>query len=123
MPAAATAAAAAQERSDICFLSGAEMAAAIRAGKLTACAALDAVLAQRGRCHPAINAVVVLDAAAARARAAAADAAAARGEWWGPLHGEPDFHSRQSPKIVCENPSQTSAGWLLDGCLPLQVCR
>ena len=75
--------------SQICFWSGAQLAGAIRARTLPAAAALEAVLAQRDRCHPATNAVVVINADAARARAAAADAAAARGEWWGPLHGVP----------------------------------
>ncbi|MCB0148957.1 MAG: amidase, partial [Caldilineaceae bacterium] len=39
--------------------------------------------------NPALNAVVQLNAEAALVRAQAADAAAARGDWWGPLHGVP----------------------------------
>ena len=39
--------------------------------------------------NPALNAVVQLNAEAALVRAQAADAAAARGDWWGTLHGVP----------------------------------
>ena len=71
------------------WLTGCELAAAIQAGELTSAAALEAALDRCAAANPALNAVVVLDAEAARARAAEADAALAEGEVWGPLHGVP----------------------------------
>ena len=64
------------------WLTGSELAAAIRGGELSSAAALEAALARCAAANPALNAVVVLDAEAARARAAEADAALARGEVW-----------------------------------------
>ena len=82
---------------DIPFSSTVELAAAIRGGALSATDVLEAHLAQIERHNPALNAVVILDAEAARERADAADAAIRRGECWGPLHGVPftlkDTHS------------------------------
>ncbi len=82
---------------DIIFSSATQLAAAIRTGDISATEVLDAHLAQIERHNPALNAIVTLDAEAARARARAADQALARGESWGPLHGLPftlkDAHS------------------------------
>lgn len=79
------------------FASTVELAAAIRAGRISAAEALDAHLAQIERHNGTLNAVVIIDAEAARKRAGEADAAQARGENWGPLHGVPhtlkDAHS------------------------------
>ena len=75
--------------SDGRWLTGCELVAAIQSGELTSAAALEAALARCAAVNPAINAVVVLDAEAARARAAEADAALAEGVVWGPLHGVP----------------------------------
>jgi amidase len=74
---------------DIVFSSTMQLAAAIRAGHLSATAVLEAHLAQIERHNPALNAVVTLDAERAHERARAADDALARGEVWGPLHGVP----------------------------------
>ena len=74
---------------DIAWLTGAEMAATIRAGRLTSSSALEALLRRVRRLDGTINAVVLLDEDRAKARAAAADAATARGECWGVLHGVP----------------------------------
>lgn len=74
---------------EIPFLSTTALAAAIRAGDLSATAVLEAHLAQIARHNPTLNAIVTLDADGARARAQEADAALARGEVWGPLHGVP----------------------------------
>ncbi len=74
---------------DIVFSSTKEIAAAVRAGRVSATEVLEAHLAQIERHNPALNAVVTLDAGGARERARQADAALARGQVWGPLHGVP----------------------------------
>lgn len=71
------------------YSSTTEIAAAIRAGKISAVEVLEAHLAQIEKHNPALNAVVILEADSARQRAQEADAALARGEVWGPLHGVP----------------------------------
>jgi amidase len=82
---------------DILFSSAAELAAAIRSRELSALEALDAYLDRISGLNPTLNAIITLDAEAARERARAADAALARGESWGPHHGIPftlkDAHS------------------------------
>lgn len=79
------------------FSSTTRLAAAIRAGQLSAVEALEAHLAQIERHNPALNAVVILEPEQAHKRARAADEALVRGEVWGPLHGVPftlkDAHS------------------------------
>src|SRR4051812_24294898 len=74
---------------DIVFSSTTQLAAAIRAGQVSATEVLEAHLAQIERHNPALNTVVTLDAEQARVRAREADAALARGESWGALHGVP----------------------------------
>jgi amidase len=74
---------------DIVYSSTMQLAAAIRAGDMSAVEVLEAHLAQIDKYNPALNAVVTLDAARARERAREADEALARGEVWGPLHGVP----------------------------------
>ena len=71
------------------FSSAAELAAAIRARRLTASALVDLYLARIEKHNGALNAICTLDAAGARRRAKEADQAIARGELWGPLHGVP----------------------------------
>jgi len=66
-----------------------QLAAAIRAGQVSATEVLAAHLAQIEQHNPALNAVVTLDVERAHDRARAADQALARGEVWGPLHGVP----------------------------------
>jgi len=82
---------------DIVFSSTTQLAAAIRAGRVSAVEVLEAHLAQIDKHNPALNAVVTVDAEQAHARALDADKALARGEVWGPLHGVPftlkDAHS------------------------------
>lgn len=65
-----------------------EMAAAVRARRLSAVELLDAHLRQIEAVNPELNAVVQLDETAHEA-AAAADAAVAKGDPLGPLHGVP----------------------------------
>ena len=74
---------------DIVFSSTTQLAAAIRAGHVSATEVLEAHLAHIATHNPALNTIVTLDAERAYERAHAADAALARGELWGPLHGVP----------------------------------
>lgn len=66
-----------------------DLVAMLRRRECSARELLDHHLARIAQRNPAINALVTVDVERARTRADAADAAAARGEWWGPLHGLP----------------------------------
>ncbi|HEX8884835.1 MAG TPA: amidase family protein, partial [Noviherbaspirillum sp.] len=77
---------------DLCFLSAVEMAAQIRAGRLSAREVMEAHLARIETVNPQVNAIVTLHAEQAMASALAADEAQARGEPLGPLHGLPVVH-------------------------------
>jgi amidase len=77
---------------DLCFLSAVEMAAQIRAGRLSAREVMQAHLARIEAVNPKVNAIVTLHAEQALAAALAADEAQARGEPLGPLHGLPVLH-------------------------------
>src|SRR5437667_1958339 len=74
---------------DIVFSSTTQLAAAIRAGHVSAIEVLEAHLAQIDTHNPALNAIITMDAERAYERARGADEALARGEVWGPLHGVP----------------------------------
>ena len=74
---------------DIVFSSTTQLAAAIRAGRVSAIEVLQAHLAQIDAHNPTLNAVITLDAERAYERALEGDAALALGEHWGPLHGVP----------------------------------
>jgi len=65
------------------------LARSIRTRAHSSTEVVEAHLARIERAAPSVNAVVTLDAAAARERARAADRALERGEPWGPLHGLP----------------------------------
>ena len=71
------------------FSSTTQLAAAIRAGHVSASEVLEAHLAQIATHNPTLNAVITLNAEQARKQAREADEALARGEVWGPLHGVP----------------------------------
>jgi len=71
------------------FSSATELAAALRARRISARELIDLHLARIARHNPSLNAICTLDEAGARRRAQEADAAFARGEVWGPLHGVP----------------------------------
>jgi amidase len=71
------------------FASASQLAADIRSRRLTASALVELCLERIRRHNPALNAIVTLDEEGARRRAREADAAAAKGEFWGPLHGLP----------------------------------
>ena len=66
-----------------------QLAQLLRDKQLSSRELLDLYLERVERLNPAINAVVTIDADAARQRANAADEATARGTSWGPLHGLP----------------------------------
>jgi amidase len=82
---------------DIVFSSTTQLAAAIRAGGVSATEVLEAHLTQIAARNSALNAIVTMNAERAYERAREADVALARGEIWGPLHGVPftlkDVHS------------------------------
>lgn len=82
----------AQSTPAFCFTSAREMAALIRAKKLSAREALAAHLKQIERVNPKVNAIVTLAMDKALAWAKAADEAQARGATLGPLHGLPVAH-------------------------------
>ena len=89
---------------DLTFAPAHRIAAAIRGRDASAVEVLEAHLARIERHNPALNAIVTLDADAARARAEAADEAVARGDSWGPLHGVPvvlkDGHETKDMRTV-----------------------
>src|SRR5438132_2766514 len=74
---------------DIVFSRTAQLAAAIRAGHVSATEVLEAHLAQIDTHNPALNAIVTMDAERAYERAREADKALARGLVSVPLHGVP----------------------------------
>jgi amidase len=78
--------------SAICFMSAVEMAALIRAGKVSAREALAAHLKQIERVNPKVNAIVTLVAEMAADAAAKADEMQAQKKDLGPLHGLPVAH-------------------------------
>src|SRR5437868_6347026 len=61
----------------------------LRARRVSSRELLDTYLRRTDQLNPRVNAVVTLDRDRAYAAAARADEAAARDEWWGPLHGLP----------------------------------
>lgn len=75
--------------SDIAFKSAVELAQLIKSRDIGCVELLDLYLARVAQYNPALNAIIVMDEARARARAQEADAALSRGEDWGPLHGAP----------------------------------
>src|SRR5690349_8501654 len=81
-----------ESASSICFTSAVEMAALIRAKKLSAREALAAHLKQIERVNPKVNAIVTLVAEMAAADAAKADEVQTKKEPLGALHGLPVAH-------------------------------
>ncbi|MFN3334835.1 MAG: amidase, partial [Caldilinea sp.] len=74
---------------DLHFLSATHLARLIRLRQVSVEEVVTTHLARIDAVNPALNAVVQSNPEQALARARAADKAAARGEWWGPLHGVP----------------------------------
>ncbi|MGY1720243.1 MULTISPECIES: amidase [unclassified Blastococcus] len=77
---------------ELCTRPATELAALVRRREVSARELLEAHLRRIERVNPRVNAIVTLDAEAARAAADAADAAQAAGEPLGPLHGLPVAH-------------------------------
>jgi amidase len=77
---------------DICLLSATELTRRIRDRDLSAREVLEAHVAQIERVNPKVNAIVTATFELACERARLADEAAARGEFFGPLHGLPVVH-------------------------------
>jgi Asp-tRNA(Asn)/Glu-tRNA(Gln) amidotransferase A subunit family amidase len=77
------------ERTDICWMSAADMAKAIREKKLSPVEVVKALFERIELINPRINAYVTLTVDAALAEARRAEDAVMRGEELGPLHGVP----------------------------------
>src|SRR5258708_3138571 len=74
---------------EVAFASAKKLASLVRRKKIGCVELLDLYLNGVARLNPKINAVIVLDDKRARERARKADRAAAKRDWWGPLHGVP----------------------------------
>jgi aspartyl-tRNA(Asn)/glutamyl-tRNA(Gln) amidotransferase subunit A len=74
---------------DLCYMSALDLAAAIRAKKVSPVEMINAVLARIEQLNPKLNAFCSVTADAARQAAQAAERAVMRGETLGPLHGVP----------------------------------
>jgi aspartyl-tRNA(Asn)/glutamyl-tRNA(Gln) amidotransferase subunit A len=74
---------------DLCFMSATELAAAIRAKKVSPVEVMEAVLVQIERLNPQLNAFCLVTAESARQAAREAELAVMRGETLGALHGVP----------------------------------
>jgi len=74
---------------ELCFTPAYELAAAIRAKRVSPVEVMEAVLGRLETVNPKLNAFVVVDAEGALAAAREAEAAVVRGEDLGPLHGLP----------------------------------
>ena len=76
-------------QSDLCRLSAADMARAIREKTVSAVELTDAVLTRIDQCNPKLNAFCTVMADSARTSARQADVSLGRGDAVGPLHGVP----------------------------------
>ena len=89
---------------NVLYTSTTQLAAALRAGHVSAIEVLQAHLAQIDAHNRVLNAVITLDAEKAYERAREADAALARCEYWGPLHGVPftlkDAHATEGMRTM-----------------------
>jgi amidase len=90
--AAAPAAPAGTNMSELCFLPATEIARRLRRRQVSAREVLEAHLKQIDRVNPKVNAIVTLVAEQAMVRAKQADEGAAKGRFLGPLHGLPIAH-------------------------------
>jgi amidase len=74
---------------DLAFQPAADLTKLLRSRTVSSRELLELYLDRIHQHNGALNAVVTLDVERGQERAAEADAAAARDEWWGPLHGLP----------------------------------
>ncbi|MHB8078152.1 MAG: amidase family protein [Candidatus Krumholzibacteriia bacterium] len=74
---------------ELAFRPVTELAALLRARRVTSLALTEMYLARLKRCDPALHCVITLTEERALAQARAADAELVRGRWRGPLHGIP----------------------------------
>ena len=80
------------EETSLCFQPARSLARLLRQKKLSAREVLQAHLRQIARVNPEVNAIVTLVPEQALARAKECDEAAAKGRFFGPLHGLPVAH-------------------------------
>lgn len=78
-----------QDLEDLAFAPVTELAALMRARKITSTQLTDMYITRINRLDPSLHAVITLTEERARAQARAADAEIARGRYRGPLHGIP----------------------------------
>jgi amidase len=74
---------------DLWKLSAVEMRAGLDAKRFSALEVMTSVVGRMQATNPSLNAIVYDYSAQGLAKAKVADAAHARGEDWGPLHGNP----------------------------------
>lgn len=77
------------EAAELCYMPATEMAAAIKAKRVSPVDVVDAILARIDRLNPRLNAYCTVTREEARAAARAAEAAVMRGDATGILHGVP----------------------------------
>jgi amidase len=90
---------------DFAWLSATEQLAALDAGEVSSAELVELYLSRISTHNPSLNAVVTVDADAARRAATEADAARSRGDLLGPLHGLPitvkDSYETAGMRTVC----------------------
>src|SRR6478609_1660308 len=99
---------------DFAWLTATEQLAALAAGELSSAELVELYLARISTHNPSLNAIVTVDANAARRAATEADAARSRGDDLGPLHGLPitvkDSYETAGMRTVC-GPAAERGGW------------
>jgi len=94
--------------SDFAFAPTTEQLAALATGEVSSAELVDLYLSRITEHNPPLNAIVTVDADAARRAATAADAARSRGDQLGPLHGLPitvkDSYETAGMRTVCGRP-------------------
>jgi amidase len=93
---------------DFAWLSATEQLAALNAGEVSSAELVELYLSRISAHNPSLNAIVTIDADAARCAASEADAARSRGDDLGPLHGLPitvkDSYETAGMRTVCGRP-------------------
>ena len=93
---------------DFAWLPATEQLAALDAGEVSSAELVELYLSRISTHNPSLNAIVTVDADAARRAATEADAARSRGDDLGPLHGLPitvkDSYETAGMRTVCGRP-------------------